>query len=186
MDRLQKELGTLKTELAEKTKAMQSSVPAGDVEKLISELGKARSEVVRLQQGASTAASSGELDQLRAELTILQEEVREKDRKLQEVQAKVSAPHSADNAQVAQYEAELIRYHRQLEADRTSLNDSIENLEKRNAELVQAAERAQQDLAHERAQLNQLRDELHIDLAFEDLAFLARKHLAPIQPAKKK
>jgi hypothetical protein len=123
---------------------------------------------------------------LKAELIILQEEIHEKDRKLIEMQARGLNVAPTENAQVAEYEAELIRYHRQLEADRASLSGSIQELEQRNAELSEAAQRAQQDLAHERAQLHQLRDELHIDLAFEDLAFLARKHLAPIQPAKKK
>jgi chromosome segregation ATPase len=186
LEKLQKELSRLKINLAEKEKALRSSVPASDVDKLISELSRTRSEVARLQQSNGNPINAAEIDQLRAELTILQEETREKDRKLQEMQASVSAPHTTNNGQVGQYEAELIRYHRQLESERGGLNEAIENLEKRNAELVKAAERAQQDLAHERAQLNQLRDELHIDLAFEDLAFLARKHLAPIQPAKKK
>ncbi|HEV8062208.1 MAG TPA: hypothetical protein VGP68_20180 [Gemmataceae bacterium] len=186
LDNLRKETNRLKIEIAEKEKALQHSVPASDVEKLIAELGRARGEVARLQQGSPAASNGSEIEQLRAELTILQEESREKDRKLEEVHAAVSEPHPTDDARVAQYEAELIRYHRQLETDRQTLNQSIEELEKRNAELAQAAQKAQQDLSGERAQLNQLRDELHIDLAFEDLAFLARKHLAPIQPAKKK
>ena len=186
VENLQKELAKLKLQLAEKEKALHSSVPAGDVEKLIAELGRARSEVAKLQENPLTAPNALELDQLRAELTILQEELHEKDRKLEELHAGGGGPVLTDNAKIAQYEAELIRYHRQLESDRQTLNGSIEQLEKRNADLTQAAQKAQQDLAGERAQLNQLRDELHIDLAFEDLAFLARKHLAPIQPAKKK
>jgi chromosome segregation ATPase len=186
LENLQKELGRLKTDLAEKEKVLRSSVPAGDVEKLISELGRTRKEVARLQQGNGSSTNAAEIDQLRAELTILQEETLEKDRKLQEMQASASARHTTNHVQVAQYEGELIRYHRQLESERGSLNEAIKNLEKRNADLSQAAQKAQQDLAHERVQLNQLRDELHIDLAFEDLAFLARKHLTPIQPAKRK
>ena len=186
VENLQKELAKLKLQLADKEKALHSSVPASDVEKLIAELGRARSEVAKLQENPLTAPNALELDQLRAELTILQEELHEKDRKLEELHAGGGGPVLTDNAKIAQYEAELIRYHRQLESDRQTLNASIEQLEKRNAELTQAAQKAQHDLAGERAQLNQLRDELHIDLAFEDLAFLARKHLAPIQPAKKK
>ena len=186
LDNLQKELGRLKAELAQKAKALQASVPAGDVEKLIAELGRARGEVAKLQQNPPAAPNANEMDELRAELTILEEELHEKDRKLQELRDGVRAPQPKDHAEVAEYEAELISYHRQLEADRQTLNDSIKELEQRNAELTKAALKAQQDLAGERAQLTQLRDELHIDLAFEDLAFLARKHLAPIQPAKKK
>ncbi len=186
LDNLQKELAGLKAEIAEKEKALQHSVPASEVEKLIAELGRARGELARLQQASPAACNGSEIEQLRAELTILQEESREKDRKLEEVHAAVNEPHPTDDPRIAQYEAELIRYHRQLETDRQTLNQSIEELENHNAELALAAQEAQQDLAGERAQLNQLRDELHIDLAFEDLAFLARKHLAPIQPAKKK
>ena len=186
IENLQKEQAKLQLQLAEKEKALRNSVPTSDVEKLIAELGRARSEIAKLQENPLAAPNALELDQLRAELTILQEELHEKDRKLEELHASGGGPVLTDNAKIAQYEAELIRYHRQLESDRQTLNASIEQLEKRNADLTQAAQKAQQDLAGERAQLNQLRDELHIDLAFEDLAFLARKHLAPIQPAKKK
>jgi chromosome segregation ATPase len=180
--KLRGEIENLNKLVKEKDQALAGAVPAQDVEKLISELGKAKTELAKAQNQPTGPA---DVEQIRAELTIVQEELREKERELVEAKAAISAPHSKDNPRIAQYEAELIRYHRQLETDRQALNSSIEQLEKRNAELSESAKKSEQELSRERAQLSQLRDELHIDLAFEDLAFLARKHLAPIQPPKK-
>jgi hypothetical protein len=179
---IQKEMTRLRVELADKEKTIQNSVPASKVEELIAELARARREVAELQPHDSSSNNSGELEQLKAEVMLLQEELREKDRQLKVKQAMAGSPDSAEDAQIAaQYEVEMVRYHRELEADRELLNGFVRDLRRRNAELAQAAERTQQELALERSQLLLLRDELRIDLAFEDLAFLARKHLAPLR-----
>ena len=177
---IQEEMTKLRAELADNEKIIRNSVPASKVEKLIAELDRARREVAKLQPQDPSSSNAGELEQLKAEVILLQEELREKDRKLKVTQAMAGSNNSAEDAQIAaQYEAEMVRYHRELEADRELLSGFIRDLRRRNAELAQAAERTQQELALERSQLILLRDELRIDLAFEDLAFLARKHLAP-------
>jgi hypothetical protein len=179
---IEEEMTRLRAELADKEKTIQNSVPASKVEELIAELDRARREVAKLQPQDPPSNQAGEVEQLKAEVILLQEELREKDRKLKVKQAMAGSPDAAEDAQIAaQYELEMVRYHRELEADRELLNGFVRDLRRRNTELAQAAERTQQELAQERSQLLMLRDELRIDLAFEDLAFLARKHLAPLR-----
>jgi hypothetical protein len=179
---IEEEMTRLRAELADKEQTIQNSVPASKVQELIAELDRARREVAKLQTQDPPSNQAGELEQLKAEVILLQEELREKDRKLKVKQAMAGSPDAAEDAQIAaQYELEMVRYHRELEADRELLNGFVRDLRRRNTELAQAAERTQQELALERSQLLMLRDELRIDLAFEDLAFLARKHLAPLR-----
>jgi chromosome segregation ATPase len=154
----------------------------GDLRRRNAELAQAAEEL----QQVRSSNNSDQIEQLKAEVVRLREELRDKDRKLKVKQTLAGAFDSAEDAQIAaQYEAEMVRYHRELEAEREQLNGFIGDLRRRNAELARTAEETRQELALDRSKLNSLRDELHVDLLFEDLAFLARKHLAPLRTAKR-
>lgn len=171
---LQQEVELLQNELHER-------------DRMIEEAHRQQSET-RLQTAPPAAVQPKEMETLRQAVKQLQNDVEQRDRTIETLREHIqsAAPADPDRARIAEYERELIQYHQQLEADRTALNNAIQQLEANNAELAANAKKAEEELARERAQLNMLRDELHIDLAFEDLAFLARKHLAPVVKINKK
>jgi chromosome segregation ATPase len=164
--------------------------PAAGQEKP-AELEMLRSENALLQQQlqakAPAANHDGQIRELQSVIGELRKQLRERDRTLQEMSLQGFAHCSlaADHPDLAAYESELAEYHRQLEQDRKQLTDSIAELQARNQQLNETAQKAEEELAKERSKIEHLRDELHIDLAFEDLASLARKHLAPVLRVKK-
>jgi chromosome segregation ATPase len=95
-----------------------------------------------------------------AELYDLREQLKEKESLIEQLQAarpETTPPSFSDDHD---YEAELTEFRRQLEADRQGLNEELEQLRGRNAELHDAARDAELQLSRERAQLARERVEL--------------------------
>ncbi len=111
--------------------------------------------------------------QLREEAAALRRQLQQKEnqvRQLQERQRQASREGTLATSDFLHYEAELNNFRRQIEADRLALNDEIEQLRLRNAELDEAAREAELQLSRERAQLarervelNRIREEIRMD-----------------------
>src|SRR5260370_15279107 len=89
------------------------------------------------------------------EVQALREQVKEKDALIEELRQarQETPPESLVGVDDHDYEAELTRFRRQLEADRKELNEEIEQLRARNVELNDAVQEAELQLSRERAQL---------------------------------
>lgn len=103
------------------------------------------------------------------EVQALREQLAEKDAIIQQLQEAV--PEATTSSLVADedhdYEAELTEFRRQLEADRHELNEEIQQLRARNAELNDAAREAELQLSRERAQL--ARERVQLDRMREEI-----------------
>jgi hypothetical protein len=106
--------------------------------------------------------SAVEIEELRAQL-------KEKEALLEQLRASLAAAESASFPGVADrdYEAELSEFRRQLEADRQGLNEEIQQLRTRNAELNEVAREAELQLSRERAQLG--RERVQLDRLREEI-----------------
>ena len=95
-----------------------------------------------------------------AQLHDLREQLKEKDNLIEQLQAARQETTVSSFTDDHDYEAELTEFRRQLEADRQGLNQELEQLRCRNAELHDAARDAELQLSRERAQLARERVEL--------------------------
>jgi chromosome segregation ATPase len=126
------------------------------------------------------------------EIAALRKRLDEQERLVQELKEEFEAGAGRDpESDVAQYEAELNEFRRQLEADRKTLDEEIRQLRSRNEELVQTLReselemsRERANLARERHQLNRLRDELRMEIERATRDFDVRQGLARVQGLK--
>jgi SMC interacting uncharacterized protein involved in chromosome segregation len=127
-----------------------------------------------------------EVEALRAQLT-------EKDGLIEELRATQAAAASVTFPGVADrdYEAELTEFRRQLEADRQGLNEEIQQLRTRNAELNEVAREAELQLSRERAQLarervqlDRLREEIRHELERAERDAGVRERLEAVERLK--
>jgi SMC interacting uncharacterized protein involved in chromosome segregation len=134
----------------------------------------------------AATANAAEIEELRAQL-------RDKDALVEELRASQAAAASASFPGVADrdYEAELTEFRRQLEADRQGLNEEIQQLRTRNAELNEVAREAELQLSRERAQLarervqlDRLREEIRHELERAERDADVRERLVAVERLK--
>ena len=103
------------------------------------------------------------------ELNDLRAQLKEKEALVEELRVARQERPAASFVDVADrdYEAELTEFRRQLEADRHGLNEEIQQLRARNAELNEAAREAELQLSRERAQL--ARERVQLDRLREEI-----------------
>jgi chromosome segregation ATPase len=108
-----------------------------------------------------TAAQSSDADLL-SELSLLRRQLVEKQAEIDELRmSRTPCPDlPAAGGDIEEYEAELNKFRRQLEADRQVLDQEVAQLRARNAELDDAAREAELELSRERAQMARERMEL--------------------------
>src|SRR5690242_19387980 len=114
------------------------------------------------QKPAATPGPAQEVGADPEEIDALRKDLQEKAALIEELQASRSEAPVASLAGVSDrdYEAELTEYRREIEADRQRLNEEIQHLRARNAELDEAARDAELQLSRERAQLARERAQL--------------------------
>lgn len=114
-----------------------------------------------------------EIESLQRDNEILRQLLSEKDRILEELQnnAVVSLQSMPAVEDVDSYEAELVQFRRQLEADRLVLNQEIQMVRQRNKELEDQTRDCEMEFSRERAQLarerlalERMRSEIQDDL----------------------
>lgn len=173
---LRRLLQEAESELAEVRKvAAEAERPAREAEKLRNEndllhklLHEKDAIVDELKAAGANAADPTELSQLRNELRTLEERLREKEELVEELKRDAERIPGGDPDG---YEAELNRFRKELEQDRTRLNKEIESLRFRNQELDEATREMEMELSRERAEmarerirLDRLRDEVKADM----------------------
>jgi SMC interacting uncharacterized protein involved in chromosome segregation len=127
-----------------------------------------------------------------AEIEALRAQLKEKDALIEELRASQAAESAAfPGVADRDYEAELTEFRRQLEADRQGLNEEIQQLRTRNAELNEVAKEAELQLSRERAQLarervqlDRLRDEIRHELERAERDAGVRERLVAVDRLK--
>jgi hypothetical protein len=101
-------------------------------------------------------------DTLQTELSMLRRQLQEKQAEIDELRiSRTPSPEPrAEGGDIEEYEAELNKFRRQLEADRLIFDQELAQLRARNAELDDAAREAELELSRERAQMARERMEL--------------------------
>src|SRR5207248_4916800 len=97
----------------------------------------------------ATAQGEPQAEALFAEVQTLREQLKEKEAAIEQLQTAGQAESKESFANVGDhdYEAELTQFRRQLEADRQELNQEIEQLRARNAELNEVVREAELQLS---------------------------------------
>jgi DNA repair exonuclease SbcCD ATPase subunit len=151
-------------------------------------------EIAELNQRlGATPQPDNQTETDQAEVDALRKELQEREALIEELRASRSEAPVATLAGVTDrdYEAELTEYRREIEADRQKLNEEIQHLRARNAELNEAAreaelqlsrERAQ--LARERAQLDRMREEIRQELERAEREAGVRERLVAVERLK--
>ena len=121
------------------------------------------------QKLAGTPQADPDTESGQAEIEALRQQLEERDALIEEIRAARPEAPVASLAGVSDrdYEAELTEYRRELEADREKLNEEIQHLRARNAELDEAAREAELQLSRERAQL--ARERVQLDRMREEI-----------------
>ncbi len=112
-------------------------------------------------------ARDQELERLRGAVVQLEQQVEEARQQPQAAPAAVPAAPPRDDADLESYETELNRYRQQLEADRAKLNQEIQALRTRNAELDEATREMEMELSRERAEM--ARERIRLDRLREEI-----------------
>jgi chromosome segregation ATPase len=101
-------------------------------------------------------------DILQSELSTLRRQLQEKQAEIDELRmSRTPIPEPrAEGGDIEEYEAELNKFRRQLEADRLIFDQELAQLRARNTELDDAAREAELELSRERAQMARERIEL--------------------------
>jgi hypothetical protein len=156
-DRLRLQIEVLEAEAADlkaRCEAQQAELTT------LRALEEAQAAVVELSGGAAGT---------QALIASLRQQIRERDRLLEEMRERLSRHSAGSDPEDDGYEAELNRYRRELEKDRQELNDQLAQLRERHSEMEEAAREAELQMARERAQiareqaeLNRLRNELSL------------------------
>jgi pSer/pThr/pTyr-binding forkhead associated (FHA) protein len=134
---------------------------------------------------APAQAPSGLVESLRAEIAEREAAIV----RLQQQMDRQAARMNVENS--GSYEAELHRYRLELEQDRKALNDQLAQLHERQAEMEVAARETELQMsreraifAHERVEMNRLREEIRMERERQQRDGGARDRLAPVSKLK--
>ncbi len=129
-----------------------------------------------------------DLEKAQKAISILRKAVEEKDSEIERLQNRLKADEPPVIEDVDSYEAELVQFRRQLEADRAKLNEDLQALRQRNEELEDATReiemelsRERADMARERTRLDRLREEVQADMQRLEQNAQIRGQMAPVQ-----
>jgi chromosome segregation ATPase len=157
------------------------------LQQLLTQTEQARVEAE--ERCAVSRADAEETERLRIEATELRHHLVERDALLADLrETQITDMHGSLEDEVARYEAELNDFHRELELEKQSLNEQLEQVRRRNQELHDMAREAELELsreraqlARERAQISRVREEIRQEIERAQRHAEVESRLAPLQ-----
>jgi FHA domain len=152
------------------------------------QLAELHDQLATAKLAETPGASKAKLAPLKAENELLKQLLAEKDSLVEELREKAEPKSAKSASELEQYEAELNEYRLQMETDRGTLTQELEQLRVRNQELDDATREMEMEMSRERAEMGRerirverMRDELKIDMDKMHREMSVRESLAPVQ-----